>query len=98
MGLFDKLTGTKEVAPSVDHNGRTCPLLLVGLAVILTFRFAGSMGVPMMGGPEFLASLMVILIIAVGDPLIWIARKYYPAIVPVKTWNIINLRAILLVK
>lgn len=73
-------------------------LLVIGLAVILVLRFAGSMGVPMMEGVAGLMSLMMIIFIAVGDPLIWIVRKYYPAIVPVRSFNIINPKAVLLVQ
>lgn len=73
-------------------------LLVIGLGVILAFRLAGSMGVPMMEGPAGLMSLMMIVFIAVGDPLIWIVRKYYPRIVPVRSFNIINPRAVILVQ
>ena len=73
-------------------------LLVIGLAVILAFRLAGSMGVPMMEGPAGLMSLMMLVFLAVGDPLIWIIRKYYPAIVPVQSFNIINPRAVILVQ
>jgi len=73
-------------------------LLSIGLAVILVFRLAGSMGVPMMEGPAGLMSLVMIVFIAVGDPLIWIVRKYYPGIVPVQRFNIINPRAVILVQ
>lgn len=73
-------------------------LLVIGLAVILAFRLAGSMGVPMMEGPAGLMSLMMVVFIAIGDPLIWIVRKYYPAIVPAQSFNIINPQAVILVQ
>jgi hypothetical protein len=82
----------------VDILFMPAALLIVGLAVILVFRFAGSMGVPMMEGPAGLMSLLMVVFIAVGDPLIWIVRKYYPAIVPVQSFNIINPRAVILVQ
>jgi hypothetical protein len=72
-------------------------LLFIGVAVILTFRLAGSMGVPFMKGPEALMALMMIVFIAVGDPMIWVVRKYYPNVIPVQSFNIINLRAVMLV-
>lgn len=73
-------------------------LLLFGLAGILAFRLAGSMGVPFMQPCEGLLALMMIIFIAVGDPLLWFARKYYPNIVPVKQFNIVNPRAVILVQ
>lgn len=73
-------------------------LLLFGLAGILFFRLAGSMGVPFMQPCEGLLALMMIVFIAVGDPLIWFARKYFPNIVPSKDFRIINPRAVILVQ
>lgn len=73
-------------------------LLLFGLAGILAFRLAGSMGVPFMQPCEGLLALMMIVFIAVGDPLIWFAKKYFPNIVPSKEFSIINPRAIILVQ
>jgi hypothetical protein len=73
-------------------------LLVIGVAVILIFRLAASMGVPMTGGLAFLMSLMMVVFIAIGDPLIWIVRKYYPAIVPSRSFHIINPKAVILVQ
>lgn len=73
-------------------------LLMVGLAVIFVLRLAGSMGVPFMDGVAGLMSLMMIVFIAVGDPLIWIARKYYPPIVPVDQFGFINPHAVMMVQ
>jgi hypothetical protein len=73
-------------------------LLMVGLAGILVFRFAGSMGVPFMDACAGLMSLVMIVFVAVGDPLIWIVRKYYPAIVPVEQFGIINPHAVMMVQ
>lgn len=73
-------------------------LLIVGVLGILAFRLAGSMGVPFMLNVETLLALVMIVFIAVGDPLIWLVRKYYPAIVPVDRFNMINPRAIMLVQ
>jgi len=52
----------------------------------------------MMEGPAGLISLVMIVFIAVRGHLIWIVRKYYPAIVPVQNFNIINPRAVILVQ
>lgn len=73
-------------------------LLLFGLAGILSFRLAGSMGVPFMQPCEGLLALMMIVFVAVGDPLIWFAKKYFPNIVPSKEFSIINPRAVILVQ
>lgn len=73
-------------------------LLVVGLGVIMVFRIAGSMGVPFMNGPAGLMSLVMIVFVAIGDPLIWIVRKYYPTIVPVGKFNFINPHAVMLVQ
>jgi len=98
MPYAPKMT-TSPISPqSVEILVMPAALLVIGMAVILAFRLAGSMGVPMMEGRAGLMSLMMIVFIAVGDPLIWIVRKYYPAIVPVQSFNIINLRAVILVQ
>lgn len=73
-------------------------LLLFGLAGILSFRLAGSMGVPFMQPCEGLLAVMMIVFVAVGDPLIWFAKKYFPNIVPSKEFSIINPRAVILVQ
>jgi hypothetical protein len=73
-------------------------LLVFGMAAILTLKALASMGVPMMEGPAGLASLIVVLFIAIGDPLIWTLRKYYPAIVPVDEFRFVNPRALILVR
>ena len=73
-------------------------LLLVGLATIMVLRLAGSMGVPFTDAIAGLASVMMIVFIAIGDPLIWIVRKYYPEIVPVEQFNFVNLSAVLMVQ
>jgi hypothetical protein len=73
-------------------------LLLFGLAGILTFRLAGSLGVPFMQQCEGLLSLIMILFIAIGDPLIWVVRKYYPNLIPVNEFSIVNPRAVILVQ
>lgn len=73
-------------------------LLLIGLAIILVFRLADSMGVPFMDACAGLMSLMMIVFIAVGDPLIWFARKYYPTLVPVERFGFINPHAVMMVQ
>ncbi len=101
--LIGRLTGVLSGSqwsnmPFVNILLMPAALLVIGLGVILAFRVAGSMGVPMMEGPAGLMSLIMIVFIAVGDPLIWIVRKYYPRIVPVRSFNIINPRAVILVQ
>lgn len=73
-------------------------LLITGLAMILFCRLAGSMGLPMTDIVAGVMSVAMIVFIAIGDPLIWILRKHYPAIVPVDSFNIINPRAVILVQ
>lgn len=98
--LFGKLTGFLGGVhvPIGQVVLMPAALLIVGLAVIAFFRMAASMGVPMMEGPAGLMSLMMVAFIAVGDPLIWIVRKYYPNIVPVRDFNIVNPKALILVQ
>lgn len=73
-------------------------LLPIGLGVIVVFRILGSMSVPFTDAAAGLASLMMIAFIAVGDPLIWFARKYHPTIVPVEQFNFINPHAVMMVQ
>jgi hypothetical protein len=73
-------------------------LLTTGLAMILFCKVAGSMGLPMTGLVASVMSLAMVVFIAVGDPLIWIVRRYYPAIVPAQRFHIINPRAVILVQ
>jgi hypothetical protein len=81
-------------------NVLTLPLalLIVGLSAIFLFRLAGSLGVPFMDSVAGLMALVMIVFIAVGDPLIWLVRKYYPAIVPVDQFGLLNPRAVIMVQ
>lgn len=55
--------------------------------------FGGSAGTLIAGA----AALMGILIAVIGDPLIWAVRFFYPQIVPVERFNIINPHAVIAV-
>jgi hypothetical protein len=73
-------------------------LLITGLSMVLFCKVAGSMGVPFTGVVGTGMAVAMVVFIAVGDPLIWIVRRYYPEIVPVRTFNIINPRAVILIQ
>ena len=73
-------------------------LLIVGSAILLIFRLAGGLGVPYMDGCAGLMALVMTVFIAVGDPLIWVLRKFYPAIVPVEKFSFINPHAVVMVQ
>lgn len=96
--LIGCLIGAFSVAEILGVFVIPLGLLCVGVAAILVFRAAGAVGVPFMKPIEGLLALMMIVFIAIGDPLLWLLRRWYPNIVPVHRFRILNFRAVILVQ
>lgn len=96
--VFGVLSGPHWAGVSiVDVLTIPAALLVVGLAIIGVCRVAGKMGVPMIDAVAGIMSLVMIVFIAVGDPLIWVVRKYYPGLVPVQEFKFVNPNAVIMV-
>lgn len=73
-------------------------LLLVGVSLVLFCRVIAPMNIPFAGLISGLMSLVMIVFIAVGDPLIWFVRRYYPSLVPVRDFSFVNPHAVMMVQ
>lgn len=73
--------------------GTVAGYLAIYMPLGIFFSFLSSMGIPLVG---FVAALFA-LIVAVGDPVMFIIHKVKPGLVPVKDYSFICFRLIIFV-
>lgn len=94
-GIIHVMPG--EATPVLGFMFAPAAMLFVGLTGILICKFIAAIGVPYVDLIGGMLSIVMVVFIVAGDPLIWGIRRFYPTIVPVERFNALNLQAVILV-
>jgi hypothetical protein len=81
-------------------NVVAAPLIVLGVGsvTVLVGRALTAIGLPFAGLLTALIAIAMTAIVAIGDPLIWVGRKFYPALIPSVRFNPLNLHAVMMVE
>ena len=81
-------------------NVVAAPLIVLGVGsvTVLVGRALTAIGLPFAGLLTALVATAMTIVVAIGDPLIWIGRRFFPALIPSVRFNPLNLHAVMMVE